>query len=408
MIKLTSRRAALVLAGGAVALAGGMLPAQAATTGWRSVAKVSVKGKETLLTGVDAVAKGDAWAVGGAVTSSGTKPVGVIEHWTGKSWRHVTLPATVAKKWNADSGTAFPVVGASSASNVWAFSENISSPTGSAAYLRLSGHKWTVGTLPGTSIASGHFVFITATRVISTKDVWVFGGKLKESTSSLSFTPYAAQYNGHKWTSKSVRGDGAVVGVSEISAGNMWAAIGTPELFAAEGGDTAASTPSVDQWNGKAWVAGPALPTSTSTGPLTIASLDSILATKGGHVWIGGGAANTKKGTTEFAAELTGSTWTATTLPATASATDYALTSMAPDGDGGIWAAAGGVATTKVRIWHLTGSTWTSSSPAFGSSERTLFQLAAVPGTSSVWGVGVVARGKSDDGLIALVGPTPR
>ena len=56
MIKLTSRHAALVLAGSAVALAGGVLPAQAATTGWRAVAKVSVKGDETLLTGVDAVA----------------------------------------------------------------------------------------------------------------------------------------------------------------------------------------------------------------------------------------------------------------------------------------------------------------------------------------------------------------
>ena len=100
MIKLTSRRAALVLAGSAIALVGGMLPAQAATTGWRSVAKISIKGDETLLTGVDAVAKGDAWAVGGAETVKGTKPVAIIEHWTGKSWRRVTLPAAVAKKWN--------------------------------------------------------------------------------------------------------------------------------------------------------------------------------------------------------------------------------------------------------------------------------------------------------------------
>jgi len=403
MIKLTSRRAALVLAGGAVALVGGMLPAQAATTGWRSVAKVSVNGKETLLTGVDAVAKNDAWAVGGAATSKGTKPVGVIEHWTGKSWKRVTLPAGVAKKWNADSGVAFPVVGASSASNVWAFSENFTSAKGSDGYLRLSGRKWTVGTLPGTSIASGNLVFITAARVISSKDVWVFGGKLKASASSESFTPYAAQYNGRKWTSKSVPGNGAVVDVSEISAGNMWAAIGTPALFAAEG-DTLASTPSVDKWNGKAWAAAPVQPTSLPTG----ATLDSILA-EGGNVWIGGGASNSKGGTSEFAAELTGSTWTAaTTLPATASATDYALTSMAPDGQGGIWAAAGGVATTKVRIWHLTGGVWTSSTPAFGSAQRTLFQLSAVPGTSSVWGVGVIARGSRDDGLIALVGPTPR
>jgi hypothetical protein len=405
MIKLTSRRVALVLAGSAVALVGGMLPAQAATTGWRTVAKISVKGKETLLTGVDAVAKGDAWAVGGAFTAKETKPVGIVEHWAGKSWKRVTLPTAVAKKWNADSGEAFPVVSASSASNVWAFSENVASPKGSDGYLRLNGRKWTTGTLPGTSLSSGKFVIITAARVISSKDVWVFGGKLKASSSSLAFTPYAAQYNGHKWATKSVPGDGAVVGVSEISAGNMWAAIGTPQLYSAPG-EASASTPSVAQWNGKAWAAAPVQPTSAELP--AGASLDSILAVKGGNVWIGGGATNSKGGTSEFAAELTGSTWTATTLPATASTNGYALTSMAPDGSGGIWAAAGGLFVTKVRIWHLTGTTWTSSSPAFGSSQRTLFQLAAVPGTSSVWGVGVVARRNSDEGLIALVGPTPR
>lgn len=401
MIKLTSRRAALVLAGSAVALVGGMLPAQAATTGWRPVAKVSVKGHITLLTGVAAVSKSDSWAVGGAATAKGTKPVGIVEHWTGKSWRRVTLPAAVAKTWNRYNGLAFPVVGASSATNVWAFSENLvsASPDG---YLRLNGRKWTAGTLPGTRPTSGHLVVITATRVISTKDVWVFGGKLNPAATTLSFTPYAAQYNGHKWMRKSVPGAGAVVGVSEISAGNMWAAIGTPQLFAGPG--EAASTPSVAHWNGKAWAAAPVQPTSSELP--AGAALTSILASRGGHVWIGGGATNAKGGTTEFAAELTGSTWKASTLPATASASDFALTSMAPDGHGGIWGIAGGLTTTSSRIWHLTRGAWTG--PVFGSSKRILFQLATVPRTSSVWGAGAVARGTGADGLLVLDGPTPR
>jgi hypothetical protein len=408
MIRLTSRRAALVLVGSAVALAGGMLPAQAATTGWRSVARVSVKGDNTLLTAVDAVAKGDAWAVGGAATTRTTKPVGIVEHWTGKSWLRVTLPAAVAKKWNTYSGLAFPVVGASSARNVWAFSQSFTSSKGSVGYLRLNGRKWTFGILPGTSAASGHPVFITATRVISSKDVWVFGGKLKPSANSLSFAPYAAQYNGRRWTSKSIPGAGAVVGVSEISAGNMWAAIGTPGIFAVAGSSSTASTPSVAHWNGKAWAAAPVQPTSSAGWPAG-ANLTSILASRGGQVWIGGGATNARGGTTEFAAELSGSTWTVSALPATASKSDFALTSMAPDGHGGVWAIAGGLATTSVRIWHLTGGSWTGpSSPSFGSSRRILFQLAAVPGTSSVWGVGAVERGTVADGLIALVGPTPR
>lgn len=404
MIKLTSRRAALVLASSAVALVGGMLPAQAATTGWRPVAKVSVKGDFTLLNGVDAVAKSDAWAVGGAVTPRGTKPIGIIEHWTGTSWRRVALPSAVAKVWNSYSGLSFPVVGASSATNVWAFSDAIGQGRNSDGYLRLTGRKWTVGALPGTNVASGHLVLITATRVISTKDVWVFGGKLNVRASNPSFVPYAAQYNGRKWTPKSIPGAGAVVGVSEISAGNMWAALGTPELAGGAGGT--ASSPSVAHWNGKAWAAAAVQPTTELPAG---ANLTSILASRGGHVWIGGGATNAKGGTTEFAAELTGSTWKVSTLPATASTSDYALTSMAPDGHGGIWAIAGGLAASSVRIWHLTGGAWSGpSTPSFGSSKRALFQLAAVPGTSSVWGVGAVARGTGVEGLIALVGPTPR
>jgi hypothetical protein len=404
MIKLTSRRAALVLAGGAVALVGGMLPAQASTTGWRSVATVSVKGYVALLTGVDAVTKNDAWAIGGAFTTRLTKPVGIIEHWTGKSWRRVTLPAAVAKTWNSEFGLSFPVAGASSDSNVWAFSQNLAQIKGADGYLRLNGRKWTAGTLPGTRATSGHVVVITATRVISTRDVWVFGGKLNAAARPVSFTPYAAQYNGHKWTLKSFPGAGAVVGVSEISAGNMWAAIGTPQLYAAPG--ISSSTPSVAHWNGKAWAAAPVQPTPTLPAGAT---LTSILAARGGHVWIGGGATNAKGGTTEFAAELTGSTWKLSTLPATASASDYALTSMAPDGHGGIWAIAGGASASSVRIWHLTGGAWTGpSSPSFGGSRRILFQLAAVPGSSSVWGVGAVARGSTTKGLLALEVPTPR
>ena len=398
MIKLTSRRAALALAGSAVALVGGMVPAQAATTGWRPVATVSVRGDITLLTGVDAVTKRDAWAVGSAATPIDTRPVGIVEHWTGKSWRRVTLPAAVAKTWNRYNSLSLPVVGASSASNVWAFSQNLRN--GADGYLRLNGRKWTAGALPGTRATSGHFVVITGTRVISTKDVWVFGGKLNATATTVTFTPYAAQYNGRKWISKSVPGAGAVVGVSEISAGNMWAAIGVPQQFAVPG--RTAAKPSVAHWNGKAWAAAPVQPTSLPAG----ATLDSILASRGGHIWIGGGATNAKGGTSEFAAELSGSTWKTITVPATASTRDFALTSMAPDGHGGIWAIGGDLTAASVRIWHFTGGAWTG--PTFGSFKRILFQLAAVPRTSSVWGVGAVPRGAGAEGLIALAGPTPR
>ena len=56
MIK-SSRRAAVVLSGTALALTAAMLPAQAATTGWRVNAELSTPGNVSVLFSVDAVSR---------------------------------------------------------------------------------------------------------------------------------------------------------------------------------------------------------------------------------------------------------------------------------------------------------------------------------------------------------------
>ncbi len=60
------------------------------------------------------------------------------------------------------------------------------------------------------------------------------------------------------------------------------------------------------------------------------------------------------------------------------------------------------------RLWHLTGVTWSQVTPGFGKHLWLLTQLAAVPHSGSVWGVGAVRSGKHADGLIAIAGPAPR
>jgi hypothetical protein len=81
-----------------------------------------------------------------------------------------------------------------------------------------------------------------------------------------------------------------------------------------------------------------------------------------------------------------------------------------PDGHAGVWAL--GVSFQQQatqRLWHFTGGRWTGPQrPAFGGTAGELLQLAAVPGTGSVWGAGIVAHGDKLDGLIAIDGPTPR
>ncbi len=107
---------------------------------------------------------------------------------------------------------------------------------------------------------------------------------------------------------------------------------------------------------------------------------------------------------------MTGSAWHITELPDSASVADFRLSSLVPDGNGGLWAL--GTSTSPgitQRIWHLTNGAWQSPlQPRFGGSTGSLLQLAAVPGTASVWGAGVRLSGKTHDGLIAVEGPMPR
>ena len=83
---------------------------------------------------------------------------------------------------------------------------------------------------------------------------------------------------------------------------------------------------------------------------------------------------------------------------------------MAASGRGGIWglAIARNVNGQPARLWHLSGATWSKVAPDFGKHEWIMAQLASVPGTNSVWGVGALKVGKSGAGLIAVDGPTPR
>jgi hypothetical protein len=403
MIKSLSRAAAVVLSGSSLALAAAMLPADAAAApGWRAAAVVSVPGDETLLSGVAAVSARDGWAVGYAAKSNGKKPAGLVEHWDGRSWQRVSLPARVEKKWSA--GSPFQVIGASSSTNVWAFDELGGAKPG-AMFLRLNGRRWTTGILPGTG--AGGLVTVTAVQVLGKSDAWVFGGKLKATTKQVSFVPYAAHFNGRRWTVVGVPGSSEITAVSSVSALNIWAVTGSGGL---SGAGSAAGTPTVLHWNGYSWQRAAVQPASLPAG----SNLTSITTGHGNGVVIGGDVPTASGGTkTDFTDQFKGSSWTSPAdLPGSASkgsALPNEVESLVPDGSGGLWALGGSLAGSASKLWHDTGGKWSAAiSPRFGASNRELLELAAVPGTRTVWGVGVAERGSRAEGLIAVTGPTPR
>jgi hypothetical protein len=347
------------------------------------------------ITSIAAVSAGDAWASGQTATSGG-RHTPVIEHWSGRSWQRVRVPA---KTWDS-AGLEGGVIAASSASNVWV----VGGTARGIRYARTGGRGWQFSTIPGTAYRKRPFAVTIATtvEVFSRTDAWVFG--LRLSNSGATVTPYAAQFTAHGWHTRTVPGTGAVAAVIVKSPRKMLALVGSDEFLG-----FGTNTPTVVQWNGRKWTPLPVQPKLPPTGLSNATSM----AEAGGHIWIGGDYPLSGKQLGEygdFAAELTGSTWKLRELPDSASADDFQLNSLVPDGRGGLWAL-GRSYTYGVsqRLWHYSGRLWRAPiSPRFGGSASELLQLAAVPGTDSIWGAGLLARGASVDGLIALEGPTPR
>jgi hypothetical protein len=402
VIKVASRRAAVVLAGSALALAGGLVPAQAATSGWRIDATYAIRGSSNLLTDVAAVSPSDAWATGIVGKNSGSSLQTLIEHWTGKAWRPVTLPAKIARKW-AQQDTILPALGAVSASKIWVFGGF------EGGYLRLNGGRWSIGQLPGGgSATSGGLVLIDAVKVFSSNNVWAFGEWSSPSSTLETSAPYAAHYTGRKWVQVPVPGSGTITAVAAASSNGMWAIEGGLSYF----GTSISSGPTppvVIHWTPSAgWQ------DDASQQPPLMASdqLSSVVAEPNGDVWFGGSAHNKKKGTTPLAAEWNGSAWSVKDLPTRATSADWDLDAMTPDGSGGIWALAQASSGQTAQIWRLHRGSWSRVSPAFGKRRWTLFALALVPHTRSVWAVGAVLIGKASsgtaDGLIAVDGSPSR
>jgi hypothetical protein len=436
VIKTASRRAAIVLAASALTLVAGLLPAQAATAGWRTDATFAVRGEVSTFIDVAASSPADAWAVGFAAKTPGTSvPQPIIRHWTGRTWRLVTLPAKIRREL-ASQDAIFSVVGAASASKVWIF--NFADD-----YLRLDGSRWSLGQLPGASQKSGALVLIDAAEVFSGNDVWAFGLRI---SASLVETPYAAHYDGRTWsrvTMPGLPGGALVTAVAAVSSGDIWAAesglLGIPASVAvrsavgrsvvarsavaaspgarlavarlraarlrAAASDSAASSQVVLHWTAKTgWQDAAQQPNLNLTDQLVTG-----VAERDGHVWFGGSANNSANGTSSLTAEWNGTSWSVSDLPGKASSALWQLEAMTPDGAGGIWALAQDSNSGAERIWHLQGANWSQARPHFGKHPWDLEALALVPRARSVWAVGAVEVSKSSvKGLIAVDGPLPR
>jgi hypothetical protein len=351
--------AALVVAGAGIAQGASVPP-------WRIVQRVGPAGDGANMMGVDAIGGSHAWAVGMAVCGPNCPADDLaVEQWNGRSWTTMSIPVSLGY---AQYATYPPAIGATAATNVWAFTE------GGPAYAdHWNGKKWTASVVPGAA-------FVSATYVASTRDIWAFGG-------AQEISGYAAEYNGSKWVSHAPPVDILHSNqVSAVSANDIWVA-------GASGTSLLPSTIETAHWTGTKWqaisLAGLHLAKNTALDPFGV----GIYAAASNNVWIASdllGDAEQQPIPGGVLGHWNGKTWTSVKVPTTI----YASGAVTSDGHGGVWLAATlNAAGTKTVVEHYSAGKWSYQvvTPPAGYT-LAINALESIPGTQSVWGVGSITK----------------
>jgi hypothetical protein len=161
-----------------------------------------------------------------------------------------------------------------------------------------------------------------------------------------------------------------IVSAAAVSPGNVWA-------LRNYGGDVTATGGALLHYSGGRWgqIALPAAMRGALVGTLVPCGADCV--------WISGGVANSKGGTTEAIARRTGHRWYVTTPPVRAAHRRLEFDAIMSDGRGGLWAYAN-PDTQKGPLWHFARNVWTT--PAFATKALIIGPpMTLIPGSTSFW-----------------------
>jgi hypothetical protein len=195
--------------------------------------------------------------------------------------------------------------------------------------------------------------------------------------------PYAARYNGRSW--RKVRMPGGALAVSALSRADMWA-IGPTSTTATRA--PARQSLIAMHWDGRSWRTVP-VPRVRLSGAGSYFLSDGIAATGARGLWwyytvYGEGArAPRRNGLLRW----NGSRWITITVPAGTND----ISAVAQDGTGGAWLLADDLVNySLVQYWyHYSKGQWTRQVvPSPRKYGDTMFGVARIPGTTSVWSVG--------------------
>jgi hypothetical protein len=328
---------AKILAVTATAAAAALLSSTAAfssTPSWQIV-KQAAGGSFAEITAITAAGRNSAWAFDGQSGATAWER-------TGTTWTKVPFPSK--------SNEEVLAAGASSASNVWAFTNG--GFGGASRALHWNGRTWSVaGTLPK---AAG------ATVVISPSDVWAFGAP---------YQPFSAlgawHYNGHAWT-RVTSGNG-LGGGSAISSSDVWAYDGTD----------------VANWNGHTWSrtnVAKLLPAKNDMNEPAVTAIDAV--SRNNVYAIGAGNYSDGGGPT-VVLHYNGHTWTRVAQDNTGTGFQVQQ-GVSSDGHGGLWISAPGFYGNVSAVLHYSAGHLTNTSFPVPAAKIDVLCLAQVPGTNEI------------------------
>jgi len=332
----------LVLSAAVVAIAPAATAQASSGTRWR-VAFSHDYGTRPIGSGylaVTAPAKGAAWVAGGA-GGTGSPATGrpAAARWSNGRWRRVSLPSGLTGWLGA--------ISADSAKDAWAVSQR------TAFALHWNGTKWSVAKR-WPALAHGLHRELTGVTALSPSDVWVFGGP----------GPFPGvgtwHFNGHSWAHVTSAPGNGIETASALSAKNIWAI-----------GSATSPYDSIARFTGS-WH-------TVKAAAFSGLSFTSIAAVSRDDVWAAGTLQ--ANGRQARLVHLTRGGWSRMSLP-------WRVTpaSLAPDGRGGVWITAFG-SSGSVVIHRSAGGTWSRTTIGLN---RTVFGIALIPGTTSLWGAGSV------------------
>jgi len=344
------------LAAAALALVTWLPGAAAASTGWHVVFQAHY-GAPALANGlfdVTASGRAGAWAVGGTDLSGSTPGAPVAEQWNGTSWQTAALPSGLTGDLVA--------VSAPAPNDAWA----VSQLTGYA--LHWNGTSWSVArTWPEHQLATQ----ITDVTAFSPTNVWVFGGP--------GAFPGIGTWHliGTTWHHVTGLATG-VTFVSALSRSDMWAI-----------GDNVAPEDILLHYSAGTWQ-------QLSSPVLNGLNFTRILALSDTNVWVIGSPGG---GPQEKLLHFDGTQWSS--VPITVPS-GVQLESITSDGNGGLWFSGFGSSPAQWAVHRSATGTWSSTDLGSG---RTVFDLALIPGTTSLWGAGTLAAAPGSDAAIWGHGP---